>query len=349
MLWSHAGPLLPEAWRHVLYADWFRPGFWGVTIFFSISGFLIIGQLLDVVMARRQETLRVFVLRLLFRTVPTYWILLALLCSTGVVLWLGWHTFVLNAFFIQGQLIGVSALLPVSWSLVIEEWSYLFYAAFAGLLLLCRRRYQLKNEALELCFLLLLLILPCLSGILRWIALDQGASVKTLKQGLFMQIDALAYGGLLAWWLRRSPEKFHRVARSGVVIVPLLIVVISGVSTSASDLFRDVMDPLPEASRLWIAFGFYPVVGVLASALIAASWRFRYSLLPEAIYRACRELSRCSYSVYLLHMPIVSLLLRFTMPTALRLIIYLFGSIVVGSLSWRCLERPFMRLRTRVC
>ena len=56
MLWSHAGPLLPETWPSVLSANWFRPGFWGVTIFFAISGFLIIGQLLDVSMDRRRET-----------------------------------------------------------------------------------------------------------------------------------------------------------------------------------------------------------------------------------------------------------------------------------------------------
>ena len=131
--------------------------------------------------------------------------------------------------------------------------------------------------------------------------------------------------------------------------MPLLIGVTSLVSTTVPDLFRNVMNPLPEASRLWVAVGFYPTVGLLASALIAASWRFRYSLLPIMLQIAFRELSRCSYSVYLLHMPFVSLLLRFSMPVVLRLLLYLFGSIVIGSLSWRYLERPFMRLRSRVC
>lgn len=349
VLWSHAGPLLPESWRHLLYANWFRPGFWGVTIFFAISGFLIIGQLLDVVTGRRQETMKVFVLRRWFRTVPTYWILLVALCGTGVVIWLGWRTLILNAFFVQGQFIGVPALLPVSWSLVIEEWSYLFFATFAALLLFCRRRYQLAHGLSEIFFFVLLLILPLLTGALRWTALDHGASVQMLKQGLFLQLDALSYGGLLAWWMRRSPDHFYRFARSGAVIMPLLIGVTSLVSTTVPDLFRNVMNPLPEASRLWVAFGFYPTVGLLSSALIAASWRFRYSLLPITLRRAFRELSRCSYSVYLLHMPFVSLLSRFSMPIALRLFLYLFGSIAIGSLCWRYLERPFMRLRSRVC
>ena len=349
VLWSHAGPLLPEPWRDLLYANWFRPGFWGVTLFFAISGFLIIGQLLDVVTGRRQESVKVFVLRRWFRTVPTYWILLVALCGTGVVIWLGWRTLILNAFFIQGQFIGVPALLPVSWSLVIEEWSYLFYAVFTALLLFCRRRYQLPHWLMERSFLALLLFLPCLSGLLRWWVIDQGASVQMIKQGLIPQIDALSYGGLLAWWLRRSPERFNRLAQSGNVMLPILIIVICVVSTSVPDLFRNVLDPLPESSRLWVAFGFYPTVGLLASALIASSWKFRYSFLPSAMRRAFRELSRCSYSVYLLHMPLASLLIQFNLPLILRLIIYFLGSIGLGSLCWQCLERPFMRLRSKVC
>ena len=49
VLWSHAAPLMPPDWREAISAPWFRPGFWGVTIFFAISGFLVIGQLIDLV------------------------------------------------------------------------------------------------------------------------------------------------------------------------------------------------------------------------------------------------------------------------------------------------------------
>jgi len=319
-----------------------------VTIFFAISGFLIIGQLLDVLMDRRKETLRVFVLRRWFRTVPTYWILLAFFSSTGIVIWFGWRALFLNALFVQGPLIGIPVLLPVSWSLVIEEWSYLFYAAFTALLLFCRRHYHFPIRIMVQSFSVLLLFLPCLTGFLRWFAMEQGLPVQMIKQGLFSQIDALAYGGLLALWMRQSPQNFNRLARSGNIALPLLLLFICAISTTVPDLFRNVFDPIPEGSRLWIAIGFYPAVGMLASALIVASWNFRYSLLPVAISRAFRELSRCSYSVYLLHMPIASLLLQLNIPTVVRLTAYLFGSIGIGSLSWRYLERPFMRLRNRV-
>ena len=348
VLWSHAGHLLPDAWRDVLTPFWFRPGFWGVTIFFAISGFLVIGQLLDVVMGRRKESLKVFVMRRWLRTVPTYWILLALFSSSGIVVWLGWTTLTFNGLFLQGPLAGIPVLLPVSWSLVIEEWSYLGFAAFAGGLLLCRRRFQLSRQCLERTFLLLLLSLPVLTGVLRFAALDQGASVQALKQGLLLQIDALSYGGLLAWWLRRSPQQFQRLARGGLVAASVLVVLIGAISATVPDLFRQVMEPYPEPGRAWVAFGFYPAAGALATALVASSWRFRYGHLPAALARACQLLSRCSYSVYLIHLPLAHLLLQLNLPAGLRLLLYLLGSILIGDLSWRWLERPFMRLRQRV-
>lgn len=348
MLWSHAGHLLPEAWRPLLTPVWFRPGFWGVTIFFAISGFLVIGQLIDVVMGRRQETLKVFVLRRWLRTVPTYWILLSLLSGSGIVVWLGWKVFALNGLFVQGPVSGVPALLPVSWSLVIEEWSYLGFAAFAGLLLFCRQRFQLPKEWLENLFFVLLVTLPVLSAVVRWIALDQGASVQTLKQGLAFQMDALSYGGLLAWWLRRAPKQFQGLSRGGLLTASLVTVVICGLSSTVPELFRNVTEPFPELGRAWVAFGFYPAAGLLAAALVASSWRFRYSLLPAGVSRACQVLSRCSYSVYLIHLPLAHLLLQLRPPAGLGLLMYLAGSILIGDFTWRWLERPFMRLRQRL-
>ena len=103
VLWSHSGHLLPDAWRPFLTPVWFRPGFWGVTIFFAISGFLVIGQLIDGVMGRRQETLKVFVLRRWLRTVPTYWILLSLLSGSGLLCGLAGRFLLSMVFFFRGH------------------------------------------------------------------------------------------------------------------------------------------------------------------------------------------------------------------------------------------------------
>ena len=48
------------------------PGLLGCYDFFAISGFLVVGQLIDIATDKRGELLRAFVLRRWFRAVPTY-------------------------------------------------------------------------------------------------------------------------------------------------------------------------------------------------------------------------------------------------------------------------------------
>ena len=75
------------------------PGLLGCYDFFVISGFLVVGQLIDIATDKRSELLRAFVLRRWFRTVPTYWIVLLLLLVAGFIGWIGWKTCLANIFF----------------------------------------------------------------------------------------------------------------------------------------------------------------------------------------------------------------------------------------------------------
>ena len=190
VLWSHAAPLMPPDWREAISAPWFRPGFWGVTIFFAISGFLVIGQLIDLVCGWRAESLKVFVLRRWLRTVPTYWLLLLLLLGVGWLSWPGWSTWLANGLFLQGSITGQPTLLPVAWSLVIEEWSYLAFAAFTLVLVGLRSLIPMDARRTMGVVLLALLLLPGLAGALRSSGVAEGIAVRELKQGLLMQVGA---------------------------------------------------------------------------------------------------------------------------------------------------------------
>lgn len=343
VLWSHGGQLVPEHWRPFLFSEFVRPGFWGVTIFFAISGFLIVGQLLDILSGHREESLRVFVLRRWLRTVPTYWLVLALFTLGGAVAWPGLPLLFGNLLFLQGWVPQIEVLLPVSWSLVIEEWSYLFFASLAALLAFSRRQWGLGSGEAVRWLLLVLLLLPVLAGLIRWASMGAGLPVQVLKQGLFSQVDALAYGGLLAWLRRRRPRLFEACAGLSAWYVPLLLVLMALLAGTVPLLFRQVLLPVPEGFRLWLSFGFYPMAGLLSAALLVSLWRFRYDILPLFLSRACRVLSRCSYSVYLLHLPFASFLGGWLGDASFPL--YLLGSILLGDVAWRCMERPFMRLR----
>ena len=348
VLWSHGGSLLPDQQRFFLYFDFFRPGFWGVSIFFAISGFLIVGQLFDIVAGARRESLRTFVIRRCLRTMPTYWLVILLVLIVGMVQWPPPNEFGANLLFLQSFL-QVPSVLPVAWSLVIEVWSYFIFAALA---LVSREvskyapNFFTLNRWLSGGVSLIpvaLLILPLIAGLLRYDLSFAGASVRALKQGALPQIDALAYGGMLAWVRRARPKMFDCVL-SWRFLAPVCLICMSLVPATAPFLFRNVQDPLPAGFRLWISFGFYPSVGFLSCLLIVAFWRFRYSSMPAWIVMPCRSLSRCSYSVYLLHLYIAVLLAPIGVGPV-PFLAYLVLSIVVGAGGWYLLEKPFSRLR----
>lgn len=95
-----------------------------------------------------------------------------------------------------------------------------------------------------------------------------------------------------------------------------------------------------------MAFGFYPCVGLLSCVLIISLLRFRYELLPHWIAIALRALSRCSYSVYLIHLSLIPLVLRLIPGRGLVAFgSYLISSIIVGHFGQQVLEKPFLRLR----
>ena len=350
VLWSHAGIVLPHSLHGALAAPWFRPGFWGVTTFFAISGFLVVGQLIDIATDKRGELLRAFVLRRWFRTVPTYWIVLLFLLVAGFIGWPGWKAWLANIFFLQGSIfVYESNLLSVSWSLVIEEWSYLVFAFAVFILIFLKRRLALSNNrvmALVGCLLIASIVMTSFG---RYIFIENGGSVRSLKQSLFLQSDALAYGGLLALLMRMQPKAFEVLALRPIAFsrIVALIALISAASISGNSLFRSVLEPVPIGLAEWLSFGFCPMAGLLACALISGFWGFEYSTLPKCLSQMIKILSKASYSVYLLHVPFAHVVAGFDLPALIKFVMYVLGSIVVGYTSWILIEKPFMQLRRR--
>ena len=348
VLWSHAGIVLPHSLHGALAAPWFRPGFWGVTTFFAISGFLVVGQLIDIATDKRDESIRSFVLRRWFRTVPTYWIVLLFLLVAGFIGWPGWKTWLVNIFFLQGSIFVYEPnLLSVSWSLVIEEWSYLVFAFAVFVLIFLKRRLALSNTRVMTIMGCLLITSIVMASLGRYIFIENGGSVRSLKQGLLLQSDALAYGGLLALLMRIQPRAFEILTLRPIAFVRIvaLIVVISVASISGNILFRSVLEPVPIGLAEWLSLGFYPMAGLLACALIVGFWGFEYSILPKSLSQMIRILSKISYSVYLLHVPFAHVVAGFELPALIKFGMYVLGSILVGYTSWILIEKPFMQLR----
>jgi len=99
-------------------------GLVGVQVFFILSGFLI-GQILlnDFKNSGNYQTVFKFWKRRWYRTLPLYYLVLILkMLFVGNPY--GWKI-IIYVFFMQANFIGID-FLPVSWSLVVEEWFYIF-------------------------------------------------------------------------------------------------------------------------------------------------------------------------------------------------------------------------------
>lgn len=216
---------------------------------------------------------------------------------------------------------GTSGVVSPLWSL---QWEMLFSAflpLFAGLALFGLRR---PRTALALVSVALVL-----------------GSVFAVKSLFFLSLFAI--GALLvAFWGRLVPfgrrVSRHRAAWPSIVAAGLL-------STSAVWWAQGLGLSYDHAMML----RFCTVPGVVALLLAAAFWRPAVRLLDSRVFQ---WLGRISFSLYLVHEPIVTasrlLLVQVDAPTWVSIGVALPLALVVAALFARFVEQPFHRLARRV-
>ncbi|MCU7246326.1 acyltransferase family protein [Pseudomonas koreensis] len=281
---------------------WAQP-WWGVDLFFAISGFVIARSLIPALhgcSTRREywEQTRNFWLRRVFRLLPSAWLWLALMLLACVFLNRSGAFGTLSAN-IQATLAGVLQYANfrfadsffhyeygssfVYWSLSLEEQ---FYLLFPLLILVCRK---------HLVWALLALV---------------AVQLFTLRTPLLMVVrtDALALGILLAMWSaqpsykRWEPTFLRRpwAGLSALIGIGLLL------SFMATDRFT---------------FTGYRIgsIAVLGAMLVwIASYNRDYLLPAGAVQRLMAWIGSRSYGIYLIHIPAYQLVreLIFRLQTA---------------------------------
>ncbi|TCJ17629.1 acyltransferase [Flaviaesturariibacter flavus] len=272
--------------------QWFfgATAFWGVELFFVLSGFLI-GRILlrlfeeDVSAA----SLRVFWMRRWLRTLPNYYLALIVYLlfynrvQAGFSPAAHWTYFL----FLQNLVTPIPEFFIVTWSLTVEEWSYLLLP----LLLLLAARLGGRNRHLAI-----LGLLTAGSLLLRFIYLQQHPAIPWetgLRRIAVFRFDAIATGVLAAYcslrfaaaW-RRLPVACFLAGLSGVLVLTLLF------RTELAHLGEPARSPL-------LALFFTGASGFLALLLPLASDRRRGA--PAPVGSVVNWISRISYSLYLWH------------------------------------------------
>lgn len=311
----------------------------GVELFFVLSGFLIGTVLLkQFESGLSSRLLSRFWVRRWFRTIPAYFFLL-------FFIWIFFEELdFLYFFFLQDLVRGNWDLVPVSWSLVIEEW---FYLIFPLLIVFCS--VFNKKDAFLFSALVLLLV-SFIYPLHEYSACSYDTHQLScfeneLRKSTF-RFGSLGFGAILAYVnfkldLKKISRKHFRflipsLGLSSIFLATFFYQVVSG-----------------ETDRWFptsVTFAvFYPFMGSVAVlwVIFLYSVEFKFTKFAE---NAITYTSITSYSNYLWHMMLFNYLnsLSEGFFSSYLVAIFFIASFLAAGLSYLVIEKPFLRLRDKL-
>jgi peptidoglycan/LPS O-acetylase OafA/YrhL len=311
-------------------------GFYGVELFFVLSGFLIGRLLLEIIVHKPDfRDWRVFMVRRWLRTLPLYYVCLAVLALVSPPLWWQpgraalWRD--LPWYLTMTQNLGWRQLddwFSVTWSLAVEEWFYLTFSAF----LLVGARWFGRRPALWGA-LLTFTIVPMM---LRW-WVPAGANFdEFISKVVPFRLDAIAAGVAMAW-LQQSwqPSVRWRAAMLALGVAAFAFVY--------GDGLRHTLHMRQPIWQVWV-FDCTSVAFALfmpAASTLRRSWR--------GVDSVARALSAQSYALYLIHLDLMltvnTFRSRYHWTAACCIVISVVGMGALSYLSYWYFERPILARR----
>lgn len=319
---------------------WILPGGAGVTIFFSISGFIITTLLLR----EREKTggfsAPSFYARRFWKIVPPL--------TVGVIIptliysiWhqINWLAFAAQVFFFFNwfKASGGAEVLPgtgVVWSLSIEEQFYILFAVI-WLIFVRTRHWQIALTCLSSAAIIY-------SMLSRVIFASSDSEVR-IYYGSDTRLDGIAWGVMLAiiyrLWVAKGAKQgaASRIFGSdGALLVGLVLFLLSLIIRD--EWFRDTLRFTLQsvAACLVIAYGQLPGYGGLRK------WFYRL-----AQWRPVAMIGLASYSIYLVHLVVASALkpLVAPVPPPLRIAVLAIVGVAAGFALYYAVEIPVQRYR----
>ena len=324
-------------------------GFYGVELFFVLSGFLIGGILIragaDLAHA---GNVAFFYVRRWFRTLPLFFLFLfvnAIFERLFRAHPVGFSEVLSHGLFLR-NLTGLHlTFFPESWSLAIEEWFYLLFPAALWFGLKLTRRFGIVFLVAAFTFLAFSTIARLITG------LDPSASwPNQIRMGVIYRFDALMIGVLAAWLALQFPKAWVRLSIPGAFSGLILLVV------TYTTLWKIVNGHLQFGDDSYFARTFRFTLISLGYAFLlpwASGWKLASENLTTT---AIRKIALWSYSLYLVHLPFFVLVAQAGLgpetPHSLGVALLSFalqiaGAIVLSALLYRFFEAPCTRLREK--
>lgn len=283
------------------FSSW-ATGFYGVEIFFVLSGFLI-GNIFikNVVLNNEVHNQKLLIadfwMRRWVRTLPNYFLFLLinlLLIPIAPDTSIGINS--IFKYFIFGQSIfpNTSSFFGVSWSLAVEEW---FYLLLPFLFFIVLKLVKDRSRAFFVAMILLLLF-PTLLKIVYAIGLPLYTNSEAVfHYGTFFKLDSIFYGLLLSWmWNNHSVKEWLTRHKT-----QLLICGIAGLIFSLAFAFLFVVKPI-QNSILMILYAPLTSISIVLFFPFLYKWRVKENRVSKSI----TFISLISYSLYLVHVPLIN-------------------------------------------
>jgi peptidoglycan/LPS O-acetylase OafA/YrhL len=312
------------------------PGAHGVMIFFVLSGFLITWLMLQEQESTGTVSLRGFYRRRTLRIFPAFYafwlcVIARTLMSGSEGSWApAWSAFFYVSNYYSALQGHPENAFSHTWSLAIEEQFYLLWPL---VFLSCRQNLRLMTK--------LLITVIAVVGIHRSVlSLVFEVNQSYIYSAFDTRIDQLMIGCLLAVTLRRRMLTSFWNAACSHAVMPFLTVA----AIVASIFFGPTLFP---RYRHVVGFTLEPLLmAVFLGQAIALSSTLAWTWLDAA---PVRYLGRISYSLYLYQQvtlyPVRRILAAY--PVSIQLVAAIAVTIVVASLSYYVIERPFLQLKHR--
>jgi peptidoglycan/LPS O-acetylase OafA/YrhL len=268
-------------------------GFWGVEIFFGLSGFLI-GQILwrNFIGNEKWTISNVFNFwsRRWWRTLPNYYLFIVVSLFFNYFYYHSlpsWGTFIKYLWFGQNLISRNREFYGVSWSLCIEEWLYLLFPV----VLFIYTRF-IANKSLAFILTLISFFVGCAYMRYHLVAIGEGDSIRTVT---LTRIDAIACGITVAYFFVVKPSTI--IVKQAIFFVGIVLLMTPVIAAYG---FHTTLEHLRQNQLLLLLV---PLGASLTLPLIAIWQEPKFS--TKAISKGIENLSLWSYSIYLSHIPIL--------------------------------------------
>jgi peptidoglycan/LPS O-acetylase OafA/YrhL len=321
---------------HVSPKD-FPGGFFGVDVFFVLSGYLITSLLLREHGSTGRLWLKGFYARRALRLVPAFAVVAAATVLASEVL--GIDRPLLDALFGLTYLMDVFAmfsadyggLLAHTWSLAVEEQFYLVWPVV--LLIGLRRRWNLI-KMVAIGAVSVAAIVAAASFLQLGFRTHQDWMFRLYRSPL-TRVPELAAGVALALLLKKGTPRLIAAVRAEIVPAA----VIGGLLIAAPTVHPDAR---------WLYFGGFVGTGLIIALLVCHLLTATDSRIVAAFRsKPAVWLGLRSYGFYLWHYPVLTVLGRYVHSLPLLGVVGFAITLLLTEASWKWVEQPFLRRKIR--